>query len=173
MRLPENTQVHFGTDLNNAQIDGMTITMTGSPAPGDQWLLSPVRDGASMIQMQLTSTDQIAAASMSGGSANGDNALEMALLQTKKTLGNGTMSFNESYSQIVNRIAVQSQQNTAEGKAQTALINQNYSAQQAVSGVNLDEEFVNLDRYMEQFAAASKLIEVSASMFDTLLSIRG
>src|SRR5690606_9232368 len=47
MRLPENTQVHFGTDLNNAQIDGMTITMTGSPAPGDQWLLSPVRDGAS------------------------------------------------------------------------------------------------------------------------------
>jgi flagellar hook-associated protein 1 FlgK len=82
------------------------------------------------------------------------------------------MSFNESYSQIVNRVGVQSQQNIAESKAQTALINQNYDAQQAVSGVNLNEEYANLDRYMEQFAAASKLIEVSASMFDTLLSIR-
>jgi flagellar hook-associated protein 1 FlgK len=172
LRMPEKAQVHFGTDLDNAQIDGMTVTMTGTPAAGDSWLLSPVRDAAGKLQMQLTGADQIAASTLAGGSANGENALAMAKLQTSKILGSGTMSFNESYSQIVNRVGVQSQQNIAESKAQTALINQNYDAQQAVSGVNLNEEYANLDRYMEQFAAASKLIEVSASMFDTLLSIR-
>jgi len=52
------------------------------------------------------------------------------------------------------------------------LIQQNFSAQQAVSGVNLNEEYVNLERYQEQFRAASRLIDVSGTLFDTLLGLR-
>ncbi len=83
------------------------------------------------------------------------------------------MSLNESFSQIVNKIAVQTQQNGTAAKAQATLIQQNFSAQQAVSGVNLDEEYVNLTRFQEQYSAAARLIEVSSTLFNTLIGIRG
>ena len=96
----------------------------------------------------------------------------MAKLQTAKTLGNDTMNFNEAYSQIVNNVGVQTQQIQTAQKAQAALVQQTYAAQQAYSGVNLNEEYVNLQRYQEQFQAASRLIDVSSTLFDTLLSLK-
>jgi flagellar hook-associated protein 1 FlgK len=72
----------------------------------------------------------------------------------------------------VNKVGVMTQQNATAAKAQATLIQQNFSAQQAVSGVNLNEEYVNLDRYQEQFRAASRLIDVSSTLFDTLLGLR-
>ncbi|HEY9460887.1 MAG TPA: flagellar basal body rod C-terminal domain-containing protein, partial [Paralcaligenes sp.] len=102
---------------------------------------------------------------------NGTNALALAQLQTAKTLGNGAMSLNEAYSQVVNKVAVLTQQNTTASAAQTALIQQNTAAQQAVSGVNLNEEYVNLDNYQQQFQAASRLITVSSTLFQALLSM--
>jgi len=171
-RQPDGEQVFFGTTLNNAQIDGMTVTLGGTPSAGDSWKLMPSRDTAGQLEMLISSPDKFAAASPAGGSANGENMLAIAALQTSKTLGGGNMSFNEAYSQMVNKVAVHTQQNGAEAKAQAALIEQTYSAHQAVSGVNLDEEYVNLDRFQEQYVAASKLIEVSATLFDTLMGIR-
>jgi flagellar hook-associated protein 1 FlgK len=82
------------------------------------------------------------------------------------------MSLNEAFSQIVNRVGVLTQQNTTSVNAQKTLVDQNYAAQQGFSGVNLNEEYVNLDRYQEQFRAASRLIDVSSQLFDTLLSLR-
>src|SRR3546814_10390751 len=66
------------------------------------------------------------------GTANGDYALAMAELQTKKILGNNAMSLNESFSQIVNKVGVLTQQNATAAKAQATLIQQNYAAQQTV-----------------------------------------
>ncbi|MBC7204760.1 MAG: flagellar hook-associated protein FlgK, partial [Pusillimonas sp.] len=111
-------------------------------------------------------------AASDAGDADNGNALKLAQLQTGKVLGNGTMSLNESFSQIVNTIGVHTQQNQTAQKAQDTLIQQNFSAQQAISGVNLNEEYVNLERYQEQFRAASRLIDVSSTLFDTLLGLR-
>ncbi|WP_323017893.1 flagellar basal body rod C-terminal domain-containing protein [Castellaniella sp.] len=106
------------------------------------------------------------------GSANGDNALKLAALRSEKVLGNGTMGLNEAYSQLVNGVAVKTQANTTAQKAQESLIQQNYAAQQAVSGVNMDEEYINLQQYQEQYRAAARLIDTASTLFDTLLSLR-
>jgi len=82
------------------------------------------------------------------------------------------MSFNDAYGQMVNRVAVQTQENTAAAQAQENLVQQNYAAQQRVAGVNLNEEYLMLEQYVEQFRAASKMIEVGTVLFDTLLGIR-
>ena len=44
------------------------------------------------------------------------------------------------------------------------------AAQDAVSGVNLDEEAANLLRYQQAYAAAAQIISVANEMFDTLLN---
>jgi flagellar hook-associated protein 1 FlgK len=152
-------------------IPGVTLSLSGTPQAGDSWLVEPTRSTAASLALEISDPAKIAAADSTGGSANGNVALQMAQLQTGKLLGGGSMSLNEAYSQIVNRVGVLTQQNSTAAKAQNTLIQQNYAAQQAVSGVNLNEEYVNLDNYQEQFRAASRLIDVSSQLFDTLLNM--
>lgn len=155
-----------------APFDGITFALaSGTPVAGDSWIIQPTRHAASSLEVTVTDPAKIAAAAVGAGVANGDNALAMAKLQTDKILGNGSVSPGESFSQIVNKVGVLTQQNTSAQKAQDALIQHNYAAQQAVSGVNLNEEYMNLQRYQEQFRAASRLIDVSATLFDTLLGL--
>lgn len=174
-RLPNGSAVSLG---NNQVIDGVRYTLpdiTSIPSPvaaGDSWVIQPTRDAASNLKLAITDPGQIAAAASGAGSANGDTALELAKLRTGKSLGGGTLSLNEAFSQIVNKIGVMTQQNGTAAKAQASLIQQNYAAQQALSGVNVDEELINLDRFQDQFRAASRLIDVSSTLFDTLLSLR-
>lgn len=170
-RIPDGTSVVL--DADNPVLDGLTFTLpVATAAQGDSWLIQPTRSGAGDIKVAISDPALIAAAAQGMGRANGDNALDLAALQTQKLLGQGTMNFNEAFSQIVNKVGVLTQQNSTAAKAQHSLIQQNYSAQQALSGVNLDEEYMNLDRYQQQFQAASRLIDVSSSLFDTLLGMR-
>ncbi|NGM87567.1 flagellar hook-associated protein FlgK [Parapusillimonas sp. SGNA-6] len=158
---------------NPQVIDGVEFNFAGgTAAAGQSWLVQPTRAAAGDLSLSIDDPAKIAAAAPNTGSANGDVALKMAQLQTGKVLGNGSMSLNEAFSQVVNKVGVLTQQNSTAAKAQATLIQQNFAAQQAVSGVNLNEEYVNLDRYQEQFRAASRLIDVSSTLFDTLLGLR-
>ncbi|NYT26278.1 flagellar hook-associated protein FlgK [Alcaligenaceae bacterium] len=170
---------------SEVEIEGVTFTFAaGSPAQGDHWLVQPTRNAAALLRVEVTDPSRIAAAGesetvpgTSKGESNGDVALKLAALQYEKTLGgsstsSGTMSLTEAFSQIVNRVGVASQQNATASKAQQSLVEQTYAAQQQLSGVNLNEEYVNLEQYLEQFRAASRMIEVSNNMFDTLLNLR-
>ena len=158
---------------NSIEVDGLVFDFGSTPAAiGDTWIVQPTRSAASGLSLAISDPAKIAAAAPGTGASNGDTALRMAQLQTQKVLGQGSMSLNEAFSRIVNKVGVLTQQNATEAKAQATLIQQNYAAQQAVSGVNLNEEYVNLDRYQEQFRAASRLIDVSSTLFDTLLGLR-
>ncbi len=44
--------------------------------------------------------------------------------------------------------------------------------QQSLSGVNTDEELINLTKYQQAYSVAAQLIQVANEMFDTVLSLR-
>jgi len=152
--------------------DGVTVTMSGASEDNDSWMIQPTRNGARDIAVAISDPSAIAAADLEGGSANGRNALEMAALQTKGTLGNGTMSITGAYSQLVNGVGVKTQAIQTASTAQDSLTAQSFAAQQAVSGVNLNEEYINLDYYLQHYNASARLIDVASTMFDTLLGLR-
>jgi len=153
-------------------LDGLVFAMDDTAAVGDAWLVQPARSAAGYLKLALNDPARVAAASPDAGSANGDVALALAQLQTARLLDNGAMSLNEAYSQIVNKVGVLTQQNATQARAQATLVQRNSAALQAVSGVNLNEEYVNLMRAQEMFMAASRLIDVSGMLFDTLLGLR-
>lgn len=155
----------------NFEADGLLFSINGNAQAGDAWSVQPTRGLASSFKLALQQADHIAAAETPVGDSDGGNALKLAQLQNQKVLAGGTASFNESFSQIINKTGVLTQQNATALEAQHALVRQNYAAQQAVSGVNIDEELAMLDRYQEQYRAAARLIDVSASLFDTLLTL--
>ncbi len=171
-RESDNHIIHTGATLEGVAVDGMQLKMEGGvPSAGDRWTLSAVANSSVQISVAITNGDQFAAADAEGGVANGNNALEMAKLQSNKVLG-GTKTFNESFSQIVNRVGVQAQQNEFMIASQNALTKQSYSSQQALSGVNLNEEYIKLEAAQEMFLAASRIIEVSSVLMDTILSLK-
>ncbi|MBX6966096.1 flagellar hook-associated protein FlgK [Alcaligenes faecalis] len=166
-----------GPDKNGGitRVDGLEIDVSSlktKSQDGDSWLLQPTVNAGSSLQVEIKRPQDIAAADKDTGSANGAIAQKLADLRNTKVLADGSLSLNDSFGQIVNRIAVQTQQNGTAAKAQLKLIEQNYAAQQTLSGVNKDEEYIMLQRYQEQYQAAARLIDVSSQMFDTLLGLR-
>ncbi|MFE0839360.1 flagellar hook-associated protein FlgK [Achromobacter insolitus] len=179
LRMPEGSQVYNGPatgtpgtlDLDSEM--GVTLTISAPPQAGDKWSLAPTRDAARDLTVLISDPYKVAAADSAGGDANGKNALKLAQLQNTKVLGNGTMSVNDMFGQVVNTVGVQTQQLKSAATAQANLITQRLSAQQAVSGVNLNEEYVSLSLYQEQYQASARIIDVASTMFDTLLGLRG
>lgn len=166
-----------GPDKNGGitRVDGLEIDVSSlktKSQDGDSWLLQPTVNAGSSLQVEIKRPQDLAAADKDTGTANGAIAQKLADLRNTKVLADGSLSLNDSFGQIVNRIAVQTQQNGTAAKAQLKLIEQNYAAQQSLSGVNKDEEYIMLQRFQEQYQAAARLIDVSSQMFDTLLGLR-
>ncbi|SAK42407.1 flagellar hook-associated protein FlgK [Caballeronia arationis] len=129
--------------------NGVTATITGKPADNDEFDVTP----------------------NAGGTSDGSNALAMSNLITTKSMNGGTDTLTSSYANYVNQIGNDTNQLKSSSTAQTALLNQATSAQQAVSGVNLNEEAANLMQYQQLYQANSKVIQTASSLFQTLLGI--
>ncbi|AWP84995.1 flagellar hook-associated protein FlgK [Bordetella bronchiseptica] len=152
--------------------DGLTLSGSGTPAAGDAWTLQPARDAARDLKQLISDPSKLALADSALGTTNGNNGLKLAELQTAKVLGNGSMSLNEMFSQLVNNVGVQTQQVSTANTAQANLVKQQATAHLSVSGVNLNEEYVNLTIFQEQYQASAKILDVASTVFDTLLGLR-
>ncbi len=127
------------------------LTMTGTPANGDVFTI-----GAN-----------------TGGISDNRNALLLAKLQTANLLEGGTTSYQGAYSQLVSQVGNKAAEVQVTAQAEENLLAQARSSQQALSGVNLDEEAANLMRFQQAYQAAGKMMQIANNMFDTLLSIAG
>ena len=128
--------------------NGVTVTLTGIPANGDTFSIAP-----------------------NTGTFDGRNALAISKLVSNATLNGGTSTMTAAYASYVNNVGNAAGQLKAASTSQSALVTQITSAQQAVSGVNLDEEASNLLQYQQAYQANSKVIQTAESMFQTLLGI--
>jgi flagellar hook-associated protein 1 FlgK len=148
---------------------GFTLNAAVAPAAGDSWTID-LKDYAQNMSMEITSTAAIAAAG-AGADGPGDNAnaLAIAALQTGSILNNGTVTFHSAYNQTISRTASLAAESDLSLSAFTSLAASAESAKLSVSGVNLDEEAVNLIRFQQAYQAASKAIQVASAMFDSLL----
>lgn len=150
---------------------GFTLTATVAPAAGDSWTIS-LKDYARAMDVVPTTTASVAAAGATAdGPGDNTNALALAALQTSAILNNGTVTFNAAYNQTITRTASLTAESDLNRAAYTSLATEAKSAAQSVSGVNLDEEAVNLIRFQQAYQAAAKAIQVASSLFDEILGI--
>lgn len=128
---------------------GINVTLSGVPGNQDKFTVGPNTSGI-------------------GDSRN------MALigkLQTANILDGGQATFQGSYAEIVSFVGNKTREAQINGQASTALLAQTETAQQSLSGVNLDEEAANLLQYQKAYQACGKVMQVASELFDTLLSI--
>lgn len=167
-----------GGDISIAAVGagGMASTFNGRPATGNAYnsagtnLLS-VNGWTVDIAGIVSAGDSFSVTRNSGGVSDNRNALLLAGLQTQSTLAGGTTTYQGAYSQLVSFVGNKTREIEVTAKAQDNLVLQTQQAQQAMSGVNLDEEAANLMRYQQAYQAAGKMMQISGSLFDILLSL--
>lgn len=119
---------------------GLQLTVTGTPADGDSFTVS---------------------ATPAGSRDNGNLAGLQAL---RRSVGFETRA-NEMIS--VNAAALSARRDVAD--AQSAILDGATAARDAISGVNLDNEAVELMRFQQAYQASSRIIQVSREIFQSLI----
>jgi flagellar hook-associated protein 1 FlgK len=104
------------------------------------------------------------------GIGNSTNAVAMGLTQEQGITNGGNETFAQSLA--ITTSVVGSKASSSELVADTAqaLFTQAFNRNQETSGVNLDEEAANLMRFQQAYQAASQIISVANTIFDTLLA---
>ena len=126
---------------------------------------------SAQLQGSVAAGDSFSVAPNINGAGDNGNLLALANLNTARLLGGGNLSVGEAYAQAVSDTGNQSRAANAGAKAQGAVLSQADGAQQAVSGVNLDEEAGNLLRYQQAYQAAGRVISTANTLFDEILGL--
>lgn len=161
---PATNQLSFG---------GVTVTID-DPAllqNGDRFQVQPTRGAAGGFANLIHDTSALAAASTGGGSGNNENALALESLQTQAAVG-GKATFNQAYAGIVSGVGSRTNIVKVNLAAQQSLSDQLTAVQQSQSGVNMDEEAMNLVMYQQYYQANAKVIQTGSTILDTILSLR-
>ncbi|HIF4661268.1 TPA: flagellar hook-associated protein FlgK [Citrobacter koseri] len=170
-RLSDNTSFKAVETNGKLTFDGLEVTVGAGANANDSFTLKPVSDAIVNMNVLVTDESKIAMASdADAGGSDNRNGQALLDLQTQKTVGN--KSFNDAYATMVsdvgNKTATLKTSSTAQGNVVTQLYNQ----QQSISGVNLDEEYGNLQRYQQYYLANAQVLQTANTLFDALLGIR-
>lgn len=161
------------TAFNNAHGNGFDLD---GNAGGN--FFDPAATTAADMNVVLTDPREIAASSGTNiGTGNNENALALADLQTDNSVVQVsagpppvTRSLSDQYGVIVSDVATRTRQAEVSQETQQALLQQTRQRFDSVSGVNLDEEAADLIKYQQAYQAASQIIVVSNTIFDSLIN---
>ncbi|MBS4431558.1 flagellar hook-associated protein FlgK [Pectobacterium punjabense] len=182
-RLSDNSTFTAAVDAsdNSLNFDGIKMTITGTSAANDSFLLKPVNDVIINMSVAISDPDKIAAAAAFdadgnsipfGGVSDNTNAKALLALQNEKIVG-GKASVSGAYAGLVGSIGNQASTLKINNASQQNVVKQLTAEQQSVSGVNLDEEYGDLMRYQQYYMANAQVIKTAQSIFDALLAARG
>ena len=156
-----NTQLAAGYTMNGTNGGPLFVFTPGSPSN----------------MLQVTAGYQTADLAFSGDNTPGDSGNLQKLINIKKqpvTLaGIGSVMISDADSQLVGKLAVDSQQNRVALATAETMRNHAMDDWTSTSGVNKDEEAVNLVEYQNMYQANMKVMSVANSLFDATLAMMG
>ncbi|MBP9706042.1 MAG: flagellar hook-associated protein FlgK [Oligoflexales bacterium] len=155
-----------GFGLNDfKEINGVNFFNEVGSEPGAAKRLS-LSDEISM------STDAIAAAVSVNAPGDNVNLNELVGLKDRKILSGGNANLTEYYAGIVGEVGLEVVRTSNLKDANDIMLSDIKSRKDAVSGVSLDEEAMDLMKWQSSFAASSKLITTVDEMLETVLSLK-
>jgi flagellar hook-associated protein 1 FlgK len=123
---------------------------------------------AANLRLRLTSSDQLAAASI-GGQASSDAGNAAALSGLQSSAGGPAAG----YRTMIVALGVQASVATSNLQTQTVISSQVDAANESVSGVNLDEEMTNMLQFQHAYSAAARMITTIDETLDVLINRTG
>ncbi|WP_432978658.1 flagellar hook-associated protein FlgK [Dactylosporangium sp. CA-233914] len=153
-----NAQHQLGYDISVTP-----PSSTPTPQPG-----GPFFSGASAKDIAVAITDpaKIAASSTPATPYQGDNANAMA------AVAQDPQGADTQYRDFVVGIGIQAQTVNRRATAQQVISDDATAAEQAESGVSLDEEMTNMILYQRAYEAAAKVVSTIDTTLDSLINMK-
>ena len=133
--------------------------------------------GSTSNMLQVADGYQTADLAFSGDGTPGDtgNLRQLTAIQNQSitVTSLGTVLVSDADTQLVGKLAVDSQQNKAALETAQSMRDQAESDWQSTSGVNQDEEAVKLVEYQNMYQANMKVMSVANALFDATLQMMG
>ncbi|MDM2746090.1 flagellar hook-associated protein FlgK [Citrobacter sp. Cu231] len=178
-RLADNTSFKATVAGGKMSFDGMVITVNAGATANDSFIVKPVSNAVVDMKVMVTDESKIAMAQVSKndpdpdidkGKSDNRNGQKLLDLQTKATVGDKT--FNDAYATLVSDVGNKTATLKTSAITQNNVVTQLYKQQQSISGVNLDEEYGNLQRYQQYYLANAQVLQTANALFDALINIR-
>lgn len=151
--------------------DGVEIDISGGGFnAGDSFTINPVAGAAEGISRAITNAQEFAAADIEGGADNNKNLEKLLEIQNEKLIGKNTLT--EAYSSLVGTIGSHAREVQSGLKSAQVDLETKYDTKQALTGVDMNEERINLDMFMQYYNANAQILKTATDMFDSLLAIR-
>jgi flagellar hook-associated protein 1 len=147
--VPYTSGATITINSSDGTLTGVSFTLSGLPADGDKFTLSP----------------------NTGGTGDASNVVLLGKLQTQNTMAGGTATYEDDFAAYVNDVGNKTSSASTSSDTMTSILKTATDAQSAVSGVNTDEEAAKLIEYQQAYQASAKILEVATKIFDTLLAI--
>lgn len=170
-RLPEGIAVtaNFDGATGTLSFEGMDIKISNNSAvAGDKFLLKPVDNVIGGLNTLVTNAADFAAADSTGGASNNENIKELVKLQDQKLVG-GTSTLSDFYASLVNDVGSKASQAQIDSEVQNKLTVSFYEQQQGISGVNTNEESVQMQKMQQFFNANAKVLSTVDELFNVLM----
>ena len=106
---------------------------------------------------------------VSMGAGNGDNALSIAALRFEKIMIGGSETLNEYYAALIAGTGLRGESAQTENLNRDLIVENLVNLRKSISGVNIDEELVNLVKYQHGYSAAARFkytADFSDSIYD-------
>lgn len=138
---------------------------------GDSFSFNPVAGAAEGIGRALSNASKFAASdSATGGSSNNNNLEAMLKIQDEKLIGENTLT--NAYTKLVGTIGANARAVQSGLKSAEIDLNTKYETKQALSGVDMNEETVNMNMFLQYYQANAQILQTATTLFDTLLTIK-
>ena len=161
-----NEQHVLGSDLDGMP-GGNFFTPFSPPEPGSN--AGAVRT----MSVAVENPGKIAAAHLDTGPGNNENARLIADIRNEILFASSGNTISQFYSDLIYRIGSDAM-DAEEGRAiQNEIVNQLKNQRDALSGVNLDEEAVNMIKYQKAYQASARFAAVLDALSDEILQLLG
>lgn len=156
----------------NLSFDGLSVNVTGSANAKDTFIVKPVSDVIVNMELKFKDESKLAMASASnGGESDNRNGQKLLDLQNSKVVG-GNKTFNDAYASLVSTVGSSTAALKTSSETKANVATQLTKQQQSISGVNLDEEYGNLQRYQQYYLANAQVLQTASTLFDAIINIR-
>ncbi|CAM6261481.1 flagellar hook-associated protein FlgK [Enterobacter intestinihominis] len=172
-RLSDNTSFTAKPDASgNLSFDGLNVKISGSANNKDSFIVKPVNDVIVNMDVAISDESKLAMASAQGsGESDNTNGQKLLDLQSAKLVG-GNKTFNDAYAALVSTVGSTTASLKTSSETKVNVVTQLAKQQQSISGVNLDEEYGNLQRYQQYYLANAQVLQTASTLFDALINIR-
>ncbi|AEX51762.1 flagellar hook-associated protein FlgK [Rahnella aquatilis] len=161
-----------GSGNPTMNFDGLSVSVSGTPNTNDSITIKTVSNVAGSMNVAISDSSLIAAAgAANSGVSDNTNAQKLLNLQTAK-LVEGKSTLSGAYASMVSNVGNQVATLTTTSTSQANIVTQLTAQQQSISGVNLDEEYGDLQRYQQYYLANAQVVQTASTIFDAIINIR-